>query len=777
MDIKKQLVLEVSLGTQKLKSEIAGLKKDLESVGRGVTGAPGTQATKKSGVAADLEKAKQINLAYRQRQKEQDQTEKAFAQRQKEVTREQEKATRELSKMAARKQEEAKKEEQRIQKTTEKEIKQNETLIEKEQAQKIKAEQKEAKRVESQKQKEEQQKVRREQQESKRAEVKQQREQAQKLKIEQKEIQRQEAQRQKDLNSEKKSIAERFEFLKKKHLEDQVRKSQLDRSVTARIARTMGVSDDKARALAESVGGMGGRGGGLLRMLGRTGGLMAAGGAMMGAANAFEDYKMLQASRRHESTSNLLGGQFVSQYSRDSGRQFSMSHVGAAAGGAVMGAGAGALTGAALGSIIPGLGTAVGALIGGLGGAIYKGIDSYMGMSEKRAARFQKETQPLQDATNAAMALNGQRLDMIKRGGSSALLNLNEAQAAAMGFSPGEAAQQYGTLQDMLGNEGAASSINTARRINLNTGASVGDTGQMIQSLTGANRQAYGVNAMGTEMVISRAMANGLDRSKTSKFLQETSSVLQGSTLYAKTNTGTITDRFTSLASAFGEGRIDDTSMQQAKTAMDQQYQASFGKGGLGGLGNILNLQDTSKKYGINLGGLDFGNLSRLSQNATVEDAMKAVSPELAANPKAKEFLSELIQNKAQNSQKAQELLGTPTALLMSQSSGLPTEQNLAFLEKTKAGTLKAGVDMTNQEVAGSQEQGMAVRNAQLAKAEVDLGRTTFKTAIENTAKDLDRLKTAFSDAVKVFNEVLKDMNMQQIQNPTYSGSGRSKGQ
>lgn len=730
-DIKKQLILEVSLGTQKLKSEIAGLKKDLDAVGRGMGGAPGTSASKKSGVSADLEKAKQINMAYKQRQKEQDQVEKAFAQRQKEITREQEKSTRELTKAAMKKENEAKREEQRIAKQTEKEIKLNETAVEKEQQAKVKAEQKEQKRAEQI--------------------------------------------RTKELNAEKKIIAERFEFLKKKRLEDDIKKSQLDRTMTAKIARALGVPEDKARAMAE--GAQGGAGGGVAGLLRRGGGLMALGQVVSGGANAFEDYKMLQASRRHEVTSNLMGGQFVSQYSRDSGRQFSMSHVGAAAGGAVMGAGGGALLGAAIGSIIPGLGTAVGALIGGLGGAIYKGIDSYMGMSEKRAARFQKETQPLQDATNAAMALNGQRLDMIKRGGSSALLNINEAQAAAMGFSPGEAAQQYGTLQDMLGNEGAASSINTARRMNLNTGASIGDTGQMIQALTGANRQAYGVNAMGTEMVISRAMANGLDRSKTSKFLQETSNVLQGSTLYAKTNTGTITDRFTSLASAFGEGRIDDTSMQQAKSAMEQQYQASFGKGGLGGLGNILNLQDTSQKYGINLSGLDFGNLSRLSQNATVEDAMKAISPELAANPKAKDFLSELIQNKAQNSQKAQELLGTPTALLMSQSSGLPTEQNLAFLEKTKAGTLKAGIDITNQEVAGSQEQGMAVRNAQLAKTEVDLGRTTFKTAIENTAKDLDRLKSAFSDAVKVFNEVLKDMNMQQIQNPTYSGSGRSKGQ
>ena len=145
-DIKKQLILEVSLGTQKLKSEIAGLKKDLESVGRGMGGAPGTAASKKSGVAADLEKAKQINLAYKQRHKEQDQTDKAFAQRQKEITREQEKSTRELSKAAMKKENTAKREEQRIAKQTEKEIKQNENAIEKEQQAKVKAEAKEKKR-------------------------------------------------------------------------------------------------------------------------------------------------------------------------------------------------------------------------------------------------------------------------------------------------------------------------------------------------------------------------------------------------------------------------------------------------------------------------------------------------------------------------------------------------------------------------------------------------------------------------------------------------------
>ena len=110
--------------------------------------------------------------------------------------------------------------------------------------------------------------------------------------------------------------------------------------------------------------------------------------------------------------------------------------------------------------------------------------------------------------------------------------------------------------------------------------------------------------------------------------------------------------------------------------------------------------------------------------------------------------------------------------------TGMSAENAMNYIDKTRATSLKAGTDIENGEVAGSQAQGMAVRNAQLSKAEVDLGRETFKTAIDNTAQDLNRLKTAFSDAVKVFNDVLKDMNMQQIQyNPSYSGAGRKDGQ
>ena len=155
------------------------------------------------------------------------------------------------------------------------------------------------------------------------------------------------------------------------------------------------------------------------------------------------------------------------------------------------------------------------------------------------------------------------------------------------------------------------------------------------------------------------------------------------------------------------------------------------------------------------------------------------LSPEAQAKPGIRDALSQLIQSKAQNTQRATDQFGLPMATLMKTAdTGLSAENAMNYIDKTRATALNAGVDITNEEVAGSQAQGMAIRNAKLQQTEVDLGRTTFKTAIENTASDLDRLKTAFSDAVKVFNDVLKDMNMKQIQyNPSYSGSGRGNGQ
>jgi hypothetical protein len=730
MDIKKQLVLEVSVSTQKLKAELEGLKKDLGKALNqgGPTRAGGSQ------VDNELKKTKEINAAYKQRQREQDQIDKAYRQREQERTREASKADKQFDKIASKKAQVQKREEERIAKQTEKEIKQNETVLQKEEAAKIRAQQK-------------------------------QQQQAEKA-------------RKQETEREKQQINARYEFLKKRHLESQVEKSRLDRSFIAKAARGLGMSEEAARDLArkgEGISGIGRRG--ALGMLGRAGGLMALGGTMSGMANAYEDYRMLQASRRQEQVSNIMSGQFVTQSSRDYGRQFSGGHLLASGGGALMGAGAGAAAGAAVGSIVPVIGTLAGAIIGGIGGAVYKGIDSYMGFSEKRAARFQKETQPLQDATNRAMALNPARLDLLKRGASEPLLNLAERQGVGFGFSPEESIQQYQQLQGILGNEGAASTLNTARRLNLATGADIGTTGQMVQSLVGGNRQGYGANAMQTESIVSRAMANGLDRSKTSKFLQETSSVIQSATLFSKIDTEGVSNRYMQLAGAFGEGKIDETSMRQARAAMDLQQQGSFATQGMQGLGNYFSYQ---KIFGdTKMSGIDMRALMGLSQNATIEDAMKALSPETAAQPGMQDKVRQFLAAKPNTLQEAERVLGPQLArTVFAEEKGLATEQAIAFSERTKGGALKEGVPLSDEEVRKSQAFQMQQRQAQLDQEQINLGRTTFSTAIANTAKDLEKLQTAFSDAVKVFNDVLKDMNMQQIKySPAYSGSGRGNGQ
>ena len=747
-DIKKQLVLEVSVSTQKLKAELEGLKKDL---GKALNQGTATPSGRPGGMDSELKKAREINAAYKQRQREQDQVERAYKQREQERAREASKADKEFEKVASKKAQVQKREEERIAKQTEREIRQNEMAIEKEQAAKIKAEQKEAQRTQREKQKEE----------------------AAKIRAEQKQQQQAEKTRKQETEREKQQINARYEYLKKRHLESQIEKSRLDRSFVARAARGMGMSEDSARDLASRAEGLGGgRGrGGLLSLLGRGGiGLAHLGSAVGQGVLGFEGYKTLMASRRQEEVSNLLGGQFVTQQSRDYGRHSNyLGQTAVGAGGALVGAKIGAVAGTALGGPI---GTVVGGALGGVMG----GVGSVLGYQEMRATRFQKETQPLQDATNRAMALNPARLDLLKRGASEPLLNMVERQGVGFGFSPEESIQQYQQLQGILGNEGAASSLNTARRLNLATGADIGSTGQMVQSLVGGNRQGYGANAAQTESIVARAMANGLDRSKTSKFLQETSSVIQSATLFSKIDTEGVSNRYMQLANAFGEGKIDDTSMGQARAAMDLQQQGSFATQGIQGLGNYFSFQKT---FGdTKMSGVDMRALMGLSQNATLEDAMKALSPEAAAQPGMQDKVKQFLASKPNTLQEAEKVLGPQLARTMfAEEKGLATEQSIAFSEKTRGGLLKEGTGISDEGVRGTQAFQMQQRQAAMDQQQIDLGRTTFSTAIQNTAADLEKLRTAFSDAVKVFNDVLKDMNMQQIKySPAYSGNGRSTG-
>jgi actin-related protein len=717
-DIKKQLVLEVSLGTEKIKSELEALKRDIgKTLNQGGVG----------GIGGDLKGIRE--------------------------------ALKANEKLAAKQEQLSKREEQRFTKQTEIETRRKEKLLEKEEAAKIKAEQREAQRAEKE--------------------------------------------RKRELEREKQAINARYEFLKKKHLEHKIEESRLNRSFAAKLAKAFGASDSSAREFAKifdfkgegggSGGGGGGSFGGLLKALGRSGGLMAIGGVMSNMAHSYEDYKTYMATRRQEQVSNLLRGQFITQMSKDAGRQFSLGHLLAGGGGLLMGAGKGALAGAAAGAgigLIAGgyfgmgagaipmakVGAALGGKVGAGVGALYGTVDSYLGFSEKRAERFRKETQPLQDAANAAAALNPNRLELIKRGSSAEFLNRIERGGVGFGFSPQETMQQYSWLQGILGNRGAEASFDTAQRLNLATGTVVGITGDMIQALVGGNRQGHAANAAQTEALVARAMANGLDRSKTAKFLQETTSVIQGATLFSKVDTEAISNRYMQLANAFGEGKIDQSSLYQAKSALDLQKQGSFSTQGIQGLGNYFAYQ---RIFGdTKMSGIDMMALLRLSQDATIEDAMKSISPELAARSGMREKVKEFLAAKPKTLQEAEQVLGSGVArMVFGQEKGLATEQITALSEKTAGGVLKEGGLLSDEDVRKSEEFRFQQKQASMEQLQVELGRSTFKTAIENTASELDRLRAAFGEAVKAFNEILKDANMQQIKySPAYSGNGRSTG-
>lgn len=749
-DLKKQLILEVSLGTQKLKTEIANLKKDLESVGKGSGGVgvdakslkkelkdvassfrEALKAATKDAIG-ELKTSKQTTKSYTQRDKEFTNIDSIYAKKSKSEEKDYNKKGEKLEKLFSKKATLEKNLDHKaktvVDEQTKKEILAYETI------------QKRKEYLNSESFKKDQ------------------------IRIKAKSIMEDKANRETEAKEARSALRKRLRDFKS------------EKSRTSDIA-----SDDKNSF--RSLLGKGGL---------AAAGLMAAGHAMQAVPTAFEDYKMLQASRRQEMTSNLLGGQYVSQYSRTAGRQFSAGHVPYTLGGAIKGGLSGAAIGAAAGGLLGGtaglmlggvsaapgaiLGAKVGGILGTGAGAISGGIDSYMGFSEKRAARFQKETQSLQDATNAAMQLNPARLGMIKRGASGTLLNINERQGAAMGFNPEEVTAQFSQLQGLLSTQGAAASMDTARRLNLNTGASISETGTMIQSLQGGNRQGFSTNAANTENAISKAFANGLDRSKTSKFLQETSSFLQTSTQFSPLNTGALTDRFTSMAESFGKGVIDETSMRQAQNAIQMQYQGSFAKGGIEGLGNISNVNKVFA--GDNLSGIDFSTILGASANARPEDVFSMMTSQGKEISGVMEKITEVLKLKLQTLQAGKERLGSEGGplgnLMLATEKGIPTEQAFSYGKGIQTKGLLPGVGITNPEIAGAEEQTIAIRNAKLGQAEVELGRTTFKTAIENTAKDLGLLKEAFSNAVVKFNEVMKEMSMSQVKyNPSYTGNSK----
>jgi len=701
-DIKKQLILEVSLGTQKLKSEIAGLKKDLESVGRGMGGQAGTPASKKSGVSADLEKAKQINMAYKQRQKEQDQLEKAYSQRQKEITREQEKATREMTKLATKKENAARKEAQRIEKATEKEVKQNEAAIEKEQAAKIKAEQKESKRAETQ--------------------------------------------RQKDLNAEKRTIQERFDFLKKKDLENSIRKSQLDRSATAKLARAFGVSDEKARDLAETVHGTPGRTG----RGGMSSGLALGLGSLLKVGAEVYDFSQFRRTQNAQMASaqnsaiksgDYVGGQIQGFRSTKHGlgRMFSdiatSTAIGAGAGFAVGGVGA-----------IPGA-------LAGLGvGALRAGRSYLTGQQEERD-RLMLETEPARQAQERQRQVSNIRFDLLRQtgrtmGGANPLDRMTSLQhlGTMNGFSQEETLSQLGGLRQYIGTNAASNVLYKGQQLYNQTGVGLESQGKLSEAVTTGERGTFEAGNAKLEGIIRKGMAFGIKDGKLDQYARITADAVQrnaemGGQQDATAIANEVASRARGLA---GEGDITESTLSQAVGIQDLLRQKSSQTTGLAGANNFLGIKQAVEETGVEL------SPAQMMLAAQTSNKGGAALKELLVNQgmsedQAKSVVDKTISNKDNFN------LGTGSKdvdqFLKNQLYGTTTEKTLDIDKSRMGGTADAeAISLQGRGTAQGGAEGTLIQK----NAQVDF--KNFQAGLDNIEVSTKLVNTS----LQTFNENLQ---------------------
>lgn len=731
MDIKKQLVLEVSLGTQKLKSEIAGLKKDLESVGRQMSGGAGTAAAKKSGVSADLEKAKQINMVYKQRQKEQDQIEKAYSQRQKEITREQEKATRELNKISTKKENEARKEAQRLEKQTEKEIKQNETAVEKEQQAKIKAEQKEAKRAEQQ--------------------------------------------RTKDFNAEKKTIQERFEFLKKKNLEYSIHKSQLDRSVTARLARAFGVSDDKARGLAEAMSGGMGTGGinGKPSSPRGPSGIGMAIAAIAGLGSEIYNFSQFRRTQNAQmaasQVSAIKSGDYVGANiqgfrSTKHGIGRVLADIGTSV---ATGAGAGATVGGVAGGGVFSLPSAgIGGLIGaagGLGYGLLKAGRSYLTGQQEERDRLMLETQPARLAQERQRQLSNLRFDMLRQtgrtmGGVNPLdrMTVLQGMGTKNGFSQEETLSQLGTLRQYIGTNAASNSLYGAQKLYNQTGINIGTQGRLAENITGAERGTFEQGNQKLEGIIRKGMAFGIKDGKLDQYARITADVVQrNSEMGGQQDATAIANELASRARGLVgmEGDITESSLSQAAGIQDLIRQKSSQTGGLSGAANFLGAMDAAKQAGLDLSPAQLMLIAQTSNKGEAAlketlisqglDKDKVGNLDLSYKSNLQDQLK--TEDKATNQVLANMLYGTTTEKTLDiQKSGLGYKADENAINLSGRGTAQAGAEGT-----------LIQKNLEVDFRNFQLGLDNIGISTKLVNSNLEKFNENLQQSFKIMNDFL----------------------
>lgn len=559
---------------------------------------------------------------------------------------------------------------------------------------------------------------------------------------------REEREKAKEHDRDLKRSKEKFESLKQRNLDQQIQNSRLDRSMTARSLRALGMSDETARSAARGVEGAGGIGG---LAKGAAGVAGAAGAAGIGA---LEIQRML-TERKFREVSDVTSGRHLEALARQQGRGRFMPKFGGALAGGVAGMGAGAMAGSVFGPV----GTVVGGAIGGIGGAITGGIKGSNIAGELSVEKIG----PMIEAFQRAREISGSRRSALRGGmvAPSTLDRLNFG-GANRGFSPEETMQQFMQSREFMGNSASAQTLGGFQRLMNTTGTGVGMQAQAAELFGGATGTGMRSGAAQQEAILKKGVAAGLDVSKSGQFLRETMNFVQSTAGFGKVDLSSASERLARSAAGFaGGGEVSQLNLQQARQLQETMRTESFSRGGISGLGNISGVQEA-------LGGKastgQFLSAMSLSSNASVQDIMQSLQVDEATAKKIKASkekgaLQSGLDLLAPGDQALQLGLGA-------MERGISTEQQLGARRGETGGPMLEAQNVedmftaTQESVESSNEFKLAVEEASLASKQITEGLSQFNIGILEAQKGALELSKALVETGSKLREYADEMRL-----------------
>lgn len=244
---------------------------------------------------------------------------------------------------------------------------------------------------------------------------------------------------------------------------------------------------------------------------------------------------------------------------------------------------------------------------------------------------------------------------------------------ADQGFSGEETLQQFAGGKQFLGRDIGDLLPSLQKRMQM-TGMGVEDQAAAIETLMSSRKgTSSGFAANQSFELLKKAVAAGLDVSKSGKFLQTTADFISSTQGLGQLDSDSIAQKLIDSAAGFaGGGPITSANLSQAAQLQEILSKESISQSGLSGLGNVQGIVDA---LGPNMNTDQFFGALRLGDNATLEDAMKAM-PGID-----EETAKKVLGNKKGNLDRSLDMLGIKDSglgtFLASTERGMTAEQQL----------------------------------------------------------------------------------------------------